>query len=212
MVVGAAPAWNVGKGTRLPDEREKSWESNDFEWTPDVDRDSFERQKEIWRLNRLEERNGLVQIMTKLVKFSSGLKMGETDGLENPFQSIYYTNFQKDGEFGETDLDRMSQRFWRDYLVREIEFLDPLIILPVGKPASEVVLDICGYEPHVEPLAASNDKTTTVVHSYHWSNLHLNLSSVDERVLPDKIAEGIGPLDGTNKYWKAVAMQIDRFL
>ena len=212
MVVAAGPAWNVGEGAKFPDKRDKSWECNDFEWTPDIDRDSFEEQERIWRLNRLKERNELVRTLIKLVKFSNELEIGETNGLEDPFQSLYYTNFKKDGEFDDSDLDRMSENFWRDYLVREIELQDPSIILTLGKPASENIREICGGEPLFELLGAVDNLSPIVVQSYHWSNLHNNYSNVDESTLPNEITNRIGKLSGTDDYWRVAAMQIDRFL
>ena len=169
MIVGSAPAWNVGEGSQLPDKRDKHWSCNDLEWAPDVDRDSFERQEKIWRLNRLKERKNLVQTMSKLVKFSSVLKLGELNGVEDPFQDLYYTNFQKDGEFGDRNLDRMSQVFWEDYLEREIKLQDPSVILPIGTTSSEVVTEICGQELSFKPLRASGDGKPIVVQSSVFS-------------------------------------------
>lgn len=51
-----------------------------------------------------------------------------------------------------------------------------------------------------------------VVQSYHWSFLGANLDNVDEGVLPGEVRKKIGQIDGTDDYWRAVAMQIDRFL
>jgi hypothetical protein len=212
MVIGAGPAWNVGEGANFPKYREKSWEQDDDLWTPDVDQSSFKQQEKIWRLNRIKERNTLVKTLTKLVDFSNILELGETNSLEDPFEPLYYTNFQKDGEFDETNLDEMSQRFWRDYLVREIELQSPSVILPMGTLATEAILDIYDHEPQTDPLTVTDDKTPAVVHSYHWSNLGQNLRHVDESVLPDEVAEETSPIDGTDDYWKAAAMQIDRFL
>lgn len=212
VVVGAGPAWNAGEGNQFSTKRNKSWEQNDLTWTPDVDRDSFEQQEEIWRLERLEQQNKLVTTLTKLVKFSSALEIGETNGFEDPFQSLYFTNLQKDGEFKDSDLNTMSQEFWGDYLAQEIELLSPSVVLPVGRPATPKVLDIYGHEPQIKPLEAIDGETPPIVQSYHWSGLWMNLRRVDESVLPDEAAEKINPLDGTDDYWRAAAMQIDRFL
>lgn len=163
MIVAQSPAWNVccrdGLGTKRPTEHYPS--SDDHDDRPDryavldgrLDDgewpvwEEFRCQEKHWRAQRAEANNTMYQVMTTLVTESNLGPETASDDID-PFQYLYFTNLQKDGEFGSrkknglssgltwAQCNRESRAFWSEILKQEIETLDPSVIVTFGKEAA----------------------------------------------------------------------------
>ena len=67
-------------------------------------------------------------------------------------QDLYFTNLQKDGEFGNdlSVLNDESKEVWKEYLSREIEFVDPDLIVTLGKSVAVELVGTGGVDQHGE--------------------------------------------------------------
>lgn len=137
VVVGIATAYNIEgwEETNAKRPRVGGCEDRTDWWTDDV----HQHRKE-WLQQRQESDTN--ELYSWLVALTSDVDINPPD--------LYYTNLQKDGEFaGElADMNTESIEVWSEYLEREIEFVDPDLIVTLGKPPAKELVGGGGTDDH----------------------------------------------------------------
>jgi len=177
-IVGAAPGHNVGfpwRGrTQKANYREninykESWCCSQCNPVQEHYYKEFKKQKRKWEVERGVDDNGKSQY-TMYDNLYDIIQVGRDEDFDI-FDSVYYTNFMKDGEFlgnmsiehkqiaenlksdrwdniarDSTSAHRLfevaSREFWLPFLCVELELLDPNVIVPLGSAASEAIQNL----------------------------------------------------------------------
>jgi len=97
----------------------------------------------------------------------------------------------------------LSREFWLPILARELTVVDPEVIVPTGKKATEAVHRLCEIEQpdtlkEVALSVQSTDAGITIIPTYHLSRIRSNAWRVDPdsiQGLPEEMRSKSGPLD-----------------
>ena len=153
-------------------------------------------------------------------------KVGELfpDGVENSsivfedhsspiLRSCEWPNYKTRTSKAEKVCELASRQFWLPVLGAELAGVEPGVIVPVGKKATLGIFKLYGIqkaendlsdvklsEDALEPFSES-EAEVTVIPSFHWSNLHLNLNEDVQKRYPDVT---------TDNYWEVLGEQIAR--
>jgi uracil-DNA glycosylase len=212
IILGLAPAYNVGlrksdgdDKRRYVDLSDKTEDDDIPEWELEDGKleyfDKIENQQKAWVLERLAERNNMIRFVEDI--HEKLRELGSGQGRARNFYGIYFTNLQKDGYFDlpnhiaedyDADPNSLSQDFWIPYLQREIEAVDPEVVVACGNRVAEglerigIKTNSVSLEFKKNGFPRSNagmgplDRNLTLIRSYHWSRIggnavqHLGLS------------------------------------
>ena len=226
MAVGRAPGYNVGDNNFGPRREVEGPPSGDPTWEPNVKKVAFSDQAERFKIDRLADQDGegnkLVQGFLQLVAATEALSIEETKEklADNPFQSIYFTNYRKDGEFADSKggLDETFD-FWEPALAHEIELLDPDVIIAFTEAVTHRVTRILdsvdvpdrSLGPTDTCLEMWGDEPHYVIPSIHWSGINRNLGNVNPSRIPDHLTM-LNQQFNRDGYFDALGTQIDRAL
>ena len=128
-------------------------------------------------------------------------------------RSYEWPNYKKQTSKAEKVCELASRQFWLPVLGAELAGVGPNVIVPVGKKATLGIFKLYGIqkaeddlsdvklsEDALEPFSES-EADVTVIPSFHWSNLHLNLNEDVQKRYPDVT---------TDNYWEVLGEQIAR--
>jgi len=183
MAVGRAPAWNINNNEFGIERELEGPPSEDPGWNPDVDTIAFSIQAKQFKMDRLAANNGrgnpLVKGFLRLAAEAESLMAEPTEGelADDPFHSIYFTNYRKDGEFDSTD-GGLNEKydFWEPVLAQEIELLQPKVILTFGQAVTQRVARIVNnvdmpetsFRPQDACLELLRSREPYILPSIHW--------------------------------------------
>lgn len=232
--VAASPGHNVGS------HNEKTMTSkyrecihgplkNPEEFNPE---DEYAREFQIQKNDWQEERNSSGNKPNMYENIDE--ICGKIDNMEL-FENMYYTNFLKDGEYSEsvnnvdfdllTDIqlketrgvadeicEAIAREFWRPVLGVELTIVEPDVIVPIGKKATEAVGYLYDIEvPHslkdisLQSVGVESvNSNVTIIPSYHLSNYSRNVHHIEIDNLDVKSVSEIS----ADTYLEALSEQI----
>lgn len=119
-------------------------------------------------------------------------------------RGIYYTNIKKCGDIEGGRVgwkNRKSKLHCEQYLIGELQAVDPDIVITFGKKATESLFEVFD---HAESFDNIKDVTMQIHHinsykivpSIHWSNLHMNIKELEK-------------IESKQDYWTTLAEKIN---